>query len=470
MKPRVYTTIVILFTLWTISIAKLAFCSYAINDTFLPHHLSLASELISREKTTLIYGSVVSFARDIKIAHNQWAKDVVCILGDATIEGKVSGICVVIGGSLELKGYAQEVVVVFGKAYIFPGAKVEKLTVLGDLMVDEDAEISTITHNVHIAYFSSWLHEFLSKVLLQGRIWNPSLSWCYWVLLVLFIICGTLLWFFHSTAVQIADQILLKPFVTFISGILVLILIPIVSSILIITGIGILLLPLFGGGLLICFLIGFVGLCIAIGKKIVGNGSGSVLCFIIGALLCTIVFALPIVGLLIGALTKTIAIGAVALVLISKGHSYSPPKECKSSPSVSHNISNSQYTYKPAGFWIRLLASLIDMIIVVIIAKISWPPITLVLLILYHIIMWGWINTTIGGAIFKLRIIRVDGKSVDFATSTVRALAAILSCIPAFLGFFWVAWSPTRQSWHDMIAKTVIVREVPEKHDICSSP
>jgi uncharacterized RDD family membrane protein YckC len=42
--------------------------------------------------------------------------------------------------------------------------------------------------------------------------------------------------------------------------------------------------------------------------------------------------------------------------------------------------------------------------------------------------------------------------------SLVRSLASFFSAIALCLGFFWVGWTRERQSWHDMIAGTVIVR------------
>ena len=39
-----------------------------------------------------------------------------------------------------------------------------------------------------------------------------------------------------------------------------------------------------------------------------------------------------------------------------------------------------------------------------------------------------------------------------------RQLAKLLSLIPLGLGFWWMLWDPRRQTWHDKIAGTIVVR------------
>jgi uncharacterized RDD family membrane protein YckC len=38
-------------------------------------------------------------------------------------------------------------------------------------------------------------------------------------------------------------------------------------------------------------------------------------------------------------------------------------------------------------------------------------------------------------------------------------LGYILSAIPFFLGFLWVAFSPRKRSWHDALTDTMVTRE-----------
>ncbi len=39
-----------------------------------------------------------------------------------------------------------------------------------------------------------------------------------------------------------------------------------------------------------------------------------------------------------------------------------------------------------------------------------------------------------------------------------RQLAMFISLVPLGLGFWWMLWDPRRQTWHDKIAGTVVVR------------
>jgi uncharacterized RDD family membrane protein YckC len=41
----------------------------------------------------------------------------------------------------------------------------------------------------------------------------------------------------------------------------------------------------------------------------------------------------------------------------------------------------------------------------------------------------------------------------------VCGLAAVLSVMVLFLGFLWMIWDSNKQTWHDKIAGTVVVRQ-----------
>lgn len=75
----------------------------------------------------------------------------------------------------------------------------------------------------------------------------------------------------------------------------------------------------------------------------------------------------------------------------------------------------------------------------------------------YGALMWKLRGTTVGGIIFGLRVVRLDGREMDWPTAVVRALSCFLSAVVAFLGFIWIAFDPERQAWHDKIAGTVVV-------------
>ena len=75
--------------------------------------------------------------------------------------------------------------------------------------------------------------------------------------------------------------------------------------------------------------------------------------------------------------------------------------------------------------------------------------------------MLGWKGTTIGGAIMGIKCYRINGTPLDYGVSGVRALSSIFSFMVLGLGFFWAGWDGEKQSWHDKIAGTIVVRMPP---------
>ncbi len=117
-------------------------------------------------------------------------------------------------------------------------------------------------------------------------------------------------------------------------------------------------------------------------------------------------------------------------------------------------------TLPRAGFWIRMLALLLDAILIGILAHLlsHGSHLQLVALAIYGAIMWKMRGSTVGGILFDLQVVRVDGREMDWATAVVRALSCFLSAVVAGLGFLWIAFDPDKQGWHDKIAGTVVVR------------
>jgi uncharacterized RDD family membrane protein YckC len=116
-----------------------------------------------------------------------------------------------------------------------------------------------------------------------------------------------------------------------------------------------------------------------------------------------------------------------------------------------------------AGFWIRMLALLVDAVLVGAVFGVLYRhhqggQLQLLALATYGAIMWKLKGTTVGGIVCNLQVLRVDGQPMDWPTSIVRALSCFLSLIVCGLGFIWIAFDTGRQSWHDKIAGTVVVR------------
>ncbi|HKE93812.1 MAG TPA: RDD family protein, partial [Povalibacter sp.] len=112
-----------------------------------------------------------------------------------------------------------------------------------------------------------------------------------------------------------------------------------------------------------------------------------------------------------------------------------------------------------AGFWIRIVALLIDVILIGIAFSLLRPEgLFLPGLAVYGAVMWKLKGTTVGGIVCNLKVVRVDGRELDWGTAAVRALSCFLSIAVFGLGFVWIAIDNGRQAWHDKIAGTAVVR------------
>ena len=120
-----------------------------------------------------------------------------------------------------------------------------------------------------------------------------------------------------------------------------------------------------------------------------------------------------------------------------------------------------------AGFWIRMGALFLDAVLIGVVTDAlshRGPP-GLIALAVYGAVMWKLRGSTVGGIVFHLRVVRIDGREIDWPTAIVRALGCFLSLAVAGLGFIWIAFDQEKQSWHDKIAGTLVVR-VPAGHSL----
>jgi uncharacterized RDD family membrane protein YckC/Na+-transporting methylmalonyl-CoA/oxaloacetate decarboxylase gamma subunit len=126
--------------------------------------------------------------------------------------------------------------------------------------------------------------------------------------------------------------------------------------------------------------------------------------------------------------------------------------------------------YPRAGFWERMGAGFLDVVIVGILSGIvgglpallipilGHMSLGLVVALAYFTGMWAWKGTTLGGIVLKLQVVRSDGGPLTFPVCLVRALTSALSVMVFFLGFLWIVFDPDKQAWHDKIAGTEVVR------------
>lgn len=140
-----------------------------------------------------------------------------------------------------------------------------------------------------------------------------------------------------------------------------------------------------------------------------------------------------------------------------------------------------------AGFWIRLLAALLDSIVISalvsfimlafgkhygvfnaqigssISAAFSSSPeniSTTIVQWVYNILMIKFYGATLGKMALRLRV-EADGKEqLDWISVILReTIGKFVSGLLLGIGYLMVIWNPKKQGLHDQIAGTVVVRE-----------
>ncbi len=74
-------------------------------------------------------------------------------------------------------------------------------------------------------------------------------------------------------------------------------------------------------------------------------------------------------------------------------------------------------------------------------------------------------QATIGMRAFGLKIISETGEPISFGRATSRYLASFLSGIIFFIGRFMMAFTPHKQTLHDIMAGTYVIRKIEVQKD-----
>ena len=67
---------------------------------------------------------------------------------------------------------------------------------------------------------------------------------------------------------------------------------------------------------------------------------------------------------------------------------------------------------------------------------------------------WTHGGQTLGLRAWHLRVVRDDGTPLAWADALKRCAAALLSWLPAGLGFLWAAFDRDGLTWHDRLSRT----------------
>lgn len=143
-----------------------------------------------------------------------------------------------------------------------------------------------------------------------------------------------------------------------------------------------------------------------------------------------------------------------------------------------------------AGFWIRFVAWILDAFILYIVGMgtnalmriAAGVPVTPIWTAsrgatfasncaesLVGVIVW-WVyyatcesspgEATPGKRALRLRVTDLQGRRISFARATGRTFAKVLSFATLFVGFFMAGFTGRRQALHDLIAETVVLRDL----------
>ena len=78
--------------------------------------------------------------------------------------------------------------------------------------------------------------------------------------------------------------------------------------------------------------------------------------------------------------------------------------------------------------------------------------------LIYHTIFTSLYGASIGKILVKIKVINVEDFShINIFTSLNRGFVRLFSESLFYLGFLWAFFEPNKQSWHDKIAKTIVV-------------
>jgi len=135
-----------------------------------------------------------------------------------------------------------------------------------------------------------------------------------------------------------------------------------------------------------------------------------------------------------------------------------------------------------AGFWRRLVAYIIDVIVIAVVSgiiesiiagiirasttdvtgiSVRGGLITLIVGLLYFGYLWSRNGQSIGYMALGIRLIRTSGAPVSFGLALVRYLLIYLSfglcAIPAIISAFMIGLGSQKQGIHDAIVGTLVV-------------
>jgi uncharacterized RDD family membrane protein YckC len=334
-----------------------------------------------------------------------------------------------------------------------------------------------------VGWLTPWLHHAL--LYLRPLAIGPGLGWA-WAVAGVFLALYLLLAFLAPRGIErCVASLELHPGATLLAALATVLLTPPLLVLLTITVIGIAAVPVVLLALFCASLFGKAAALAWLGGRVlprqaaVGGVARAVFAVLIGGLIMLAIYLVPVLGLIAYKILGLLGLGMVvhALIVAARqrrqapraGGTAPPASEPAAGAALSagtvdsaaaaHAAAVVSPTLPRAGFWIRMAALLIDVIVVgIVVHVVHWNHLILVALAAYGAILWKARGATLGDIVCDLHVVRIDGRPMDWTTAVVRALGCFLSLFAVGLGFLWIAFDDNRQAWHDKFAATVVVR------------
>ena len=87
---------------------------------------------------------------------------------------------------------------------------------------------------------------------------------------------------------------------------------------------------------------------------------------------------------------------------------------------------------------------------------VAWAGLATVYFVAFH----GMEGKTIGKWLLGLRVVGVDRRPISYRRALLRWIGAVgLGCGSLGLAFLWILWQREKRGWHDLLARTWVIRE-----------
>ena len=140
-------------------------------------------------------------------------------------------------------------------------------------------------------------------------------------------------------------------------------------------------------------------------------------------------------------------------------------------------MNNQTIDYKFAGFWLRVIAGIIDTLILWIPASLfNWLfkesfsneilfqvydfiQLTIIWSLYYGFLESSTYQGTLGKRLLGLKAVDINGNRISFVRAVSRFLLGIIASFPLGIGIFMIGFTKKKQGLHDILAKCLVVKK-----------